>query len=258
LGNVKARIQELTDLIDDALERKAKAKADKLTELAELEKFEGEFSSTVRRIQLLATETEEIAERFTKKDAELKATLEAIDAIEAAREKLEDAESIQDEKITELEEKIRDIKREMGRNANKLRETGQKKVGIAKDTERMKEKADALEQREEILVNNVEKALETLEELESREGDSADREEENKLKIEFLVGQVQEVEIRGDAAVRQCGVLERTNLELINELGQWKSRCKNLDDEMVAMDNVKKIEAELEAELNIDYELKCD
>jgi len=256
--NLKGRINELTDLIDAAHERKIEAKMAVEKEIAEVENFEGQVKSTERRIQLLEKEAKEVEERLVLKDAQLKETEQSIESIEKDREKLEDEESESDEKLITLEEQLKAVKREMERNITKLRETGMKKIVTEQDLKKMREKAEILEQREEILIASVEKAVATLEELEDREGESADREDVNLQKIEFLLSQVAEIEVRAEAAERQCGVLDRTNLELCNEVEGWKKRREHMEKEMSAMDDVSKIEKELVEELQIDIEMITD
>ena len=247
--NLKNRIQELADLTDEAYERKHGYITERIACESELEKFEEELKGTIRRMQLLETENAEFAERLVVAEAKLAETTRLMEEYDEARNKLEDAEAESDDKMMSIEEKLTSEKRMIEINITKLREEEMKKVVLQRDTEKSKEKADSLEERVNILEESIEKSAAHLEELEDRDSESADREEINIEKIAFMESQVMEVVARGDHAERQCGVLDRSILELSQEMGTWKQMRENLEREMSSMDEVAKIEDDIEIEI---------
>merc|ERR1712157_373181 len=117
-------------------------------------------------------------------------------------------------------------------------EAQRKVVVVNRDTEKVKDRADALEKRVALLEETIENAGKSLHELEEREGESSEREELNEEKLRFLEGQFKEAEVRAEAAERSCGVMERNILETTNEINSWTEKREKIEQEMLDMDAV--------------------
>lgn len=127
LGKLKARLQEISDLIDAAESKKTKARADNVVSITEFEKFENELTATQRRYQLLEKDLVDYTERFEVNDKKLKETEASIEAIEQARGELEEKEALLDEIINKLDEQVEAAKFNLEANEFKLSADEQKK-----------------------------------------------------------------------------------------------------------------------------------
>jgi len=253
LGNLKARLTEITDLIESHDERKISAKNELIYAQGELEKNESDLANTKRRIELLSTDFKESAERLAVNEKKLRELEESTEKIEQDRDKLDEAEGALDDAVDELENKKGDVKREVERSEFAYTGEARRKVVIERDLGRLTEKAEGLEKRAEILEQTLEKAGQSLMECEEREEEALDREDLNEEKIEFLEGELHETEIRADIAERACQTVERQIIEVENEVNHWKRKVEALVAEMNAMDEVAKIEADID-----ENEMKMD
>jgi len=257
LVNLKARLTEITDLIEQHEEKKISAKNELIYAQGELEKNDADLSNTKRRIELLNIDMKDSSERLESNEKKLKELEESTEKIEQERDKLEEAEGELDEKNDDLEVKKVDMKRELERSEFSYTAEQRRKTVIERDLARLKEKADGFEQRAEILTSTLEKAGQSLMECEEREEEALDREDLNEEKIEFLEGELHDTEIRADIAERACQTVERGIIEIENECNHWKRKVDALAAEMEAMDQVAKIEADIdEKEMKFDDKAK--
>lgn len=263
LGNLKARLTEITDLIDQHDERMIKAKNELIYALGEVEKEENDLGNTRRRFELLSKDYKDSQERLAVNEKKLKELEESTEKIEEARDKLEEAEGALDDACDELENKKNDMRREVEKTEFQLTSEQRRKVVIDRDLNRLKEKADGFEQRAAILEETLEKAGTSLMECEAREEEALDREDLNEEKIEFLEGELHETEVRADIAERACQTVERGIIEVENESNHWKRKVEALAAEMEAMDQVAKIEAdidenEMKSQAKVEAQVKTD
>lgn len=258
LGNLKARLTEITDLIDSHDEKMLSAKNELIYAQSELEKTEADLANTKRRIDLLSIDFKDAGERLAVNEKRLKELEDSTEKIEEQRDKLDEAEGQLDEENEELETKKNDMKREVERTEFTLSSEERRLVVVKRDTERATSKANMLEERATILEATLLKADESCMEMEEREEEAYDREDLNECKIEFLEGQCHENEIRADIAERACASVERVIIDIENEMNHWKRKVQALVAEMEAMDQVAKIEADIdENEMKIGLENKA-
>jgi len=246
LGNLKARLTEITDLIDQHDERMLSAKNELIYAQGEVEKAENDLGNTMRRFELLSDDFKRAQESLAVNEKKLKELEESTEKIEEARDKLEEAEGALDDACDELENKKNDMKREVEKAEFQYASEVRRKVVIDRDVARLKEKADGFEQRAAILEETLEKAGTSLDECEAREEEALDREDLNEEKIEFLEGELHETDVRADIAERACQTVERGIIEVENEMNHWKRKVEALAAEMEAMDQVAKIEADID------------
>lgn len=246
MGNLKARLTEILELIESHDERMINAKNELIYAEGEFEKNEADYANTKRRIDLLTIDYNEVSERLKINEVKLKDLEDNTEKIETARDALDEAEGLLDEQIDEIEEKKNDQKREAERAEFNLSSEQRRKVVVDRDITRLTQKADGLEQRGNILDSTLEKAGTSLMECEEREEEALDREDLNEDKIEFLEGELHETEVRADIAERACQTVERGIIEVENEVNHWKRKVQALAAEMEAMDEVAKIEADID------------
>jgi len=246
LGNVKNRLNEIADLIDQHYEKVTTYKNELIYAQGEAEKADSDLNNTKRRYQLLEEDLKFSQGRLETHEKKLKELEESTEKIEQERDKLEEAEGELDDSIDELEVKKNDMKREVERSEFSLSSEQRRKVVIERDLGRLKEKADGLEQRAKILEETLEKAGQSLMECEQREEEALDREDLNEEKIEFLEGELHETDIRADIAERACQTVERGIIEVENEMNHWKRKVEALAAELTAMDEVVKIEQDID------------
>merc|ERR1712142_1184487 len=113
LGNLKARLTEITDLIDQHDERMLSAKNELIYAQGEVEKAENDLGNTKRRFELLSEDYKRAQESLAVNEKKLKELEESTEKIEEARDKLEEAEGALDDACDELENKKNDMKREV-------------------------------------------------------------------------------------------------------------------------------------------------
>ena len=248
LCNLKARLTEILELIESHDERMINAKNELIYAEGELEKNEADLANTKRRIDLLTIDFNEVTERLKVNEQKLKDLEESTEKIEVERDQLDEAEGILDEQIEEIDEKKNDMKREVERSGQALTSEERRKIVVERDIARLIEKANGLEQRGNILEQTLEKAGVSLMECEEREEAALDREDLNEEKIEFLEGELHETEVRADIAERACQTVERSIIEIENEVNHWKRKVDALAAEMEAMDQVARIEADIDEE----------
>lgn len=246
LSNLKARLTEITDLIDQHDERMITAKNELIYAAGEVEKQDNDLGNTRRRFELLSQDFKDAAERLVVNEKRLKELEESTEKIEQARDKLEEAEGKLDDECDELEVKKNDVKREVEKAEFMLTSEQRRKVVIDRDLNKIIEKANGLEQRNAILEETLEKAGTSLMECEEREEEALDREDLSAEKIEFLEGELHETDVRADIAERACQTVERGIIEVENEVNHWKRKVEALAAEMEAMDQVAKIEADID------------
>lgn len=257
LGKLKARLQEISDLIDAAESKKVTARGTQVYALTDLEKHELELQATKRRYLLLEQDLKDFTERHGVQDAKLKEITASIESIETQRGELEEKEGDLDSSIIGIEEKVREAKHNLEINEFKLSTEEQKKVVISRDLGKMNEKAEGLEKRCQLLEETLTKAGQNLDEMEERENGYQDREMQNEEKVLFLEGQNRETEVRADQAERYCQTCERGIIETTEEIAHWVRKINALEAEMLAMDEVTKIEEDID-KVEMAYDAKCD
>jgi len=238
LDNLKARLTNIAEQIDDFDQRKADAKGSMVEASTRLEKAEVEAQSNDRRKRMLTSDLEESTRKVKEVEDQLAAVKTESDKIEEARQTLEDQEAEGDDKLIELEESTKESKRELEENESKLREAERKLVVVKRDLDKTKEKSDTMGKRVEILSGTIEVANKNLESLEEKEGESQDKETLNTEKISFLESQHKEAEVRREAASRSCNVLEMNILEIKQEIAVWDGKITAIETEFNDMDKI--------------------
>merc|ERR1711997_185880 len=73
---------------------------------------------------------------------------------------------------------------------------------------------------------------------EDRGNAACEREETQEEKLSYLETSSKEAIVRAELAERNCGVVERTIVEISTEIAMWKEKLKKIEDELVEMDNI--------------------
>jgi len=235
---LRAKLAEITELIDAADQRKIDAKHSTMESLARLEKNEVDVQGSKRRIKILEKELTGSTERADTADGKLKKVSDDSDEIEKSREELESKENDADEAIQKMEEQVKEAKRDLELNETKFIESERKATVVRNDTEKIRLNADEHEKRVAVLEEVIQNNGKSLEDLEAKEGEASEKEELNEEKFKFLEHQLKEDTSRGDTAQRACAVLERNILETENEINSWVKKRDEIEKEMIAMDDV--------------------
>lgn len=238
LGKLRAKLKEITELIEEADQKKTDAKHETVEAIARLERLEVELQSGKRRIQLIKKDLEDNSARLSVAEEKLGKSTSSSDDVEANRQELEQKESEDDEAIQNLEENIKEMKRTLELNELKVVEGERKRTVCQNDIARLKEKADTFEARVKVLEETIESHGNSLQELETKEGECGDREALNEEKVDFLEGELKETEVRAEAAERNCAVLRNNMLETESEINNWIQKREEIENQMILMDDV--------------------
>ena len=76
-----------------------------------------------------------------------------------------------------------------------------------------------------------------MKDLEEKEGESAQKEEENAEQLVVLEARFKDAEVRFEAAERQCNVLSNNIKDTKNEIETWCAKTAELEKEMEDMDD---------------------
>ena len=186
LGKLRKKLQEVTELIENADQKKTDCKHADVEANARLEKLEVELQSAGRRIVLIKKDLADTTERLQVDEVKLGRSTETGEEVEKDRDQLETKESEDEEKIETLEEKIKEMKRAREINELKMVESERKTKVCEADIANLRKKAEASEARVAYLEETIEAHGKKLEELEESEGASGEREALNEEKVNFV------------------------------------------------------------------------
>jgi len=238
LGKLRKKLQEVTELIENADQKKTDCKHANVEANAGLEKLETELQSSQRRTVLIKKDLAHTLERLKINEEKLGKSNATSEDVETERDALETKESEDDEKIQGLEEQIKEMKRTVEINELKVVE-GERKVKVLEgDIAGIRKQAEGHEARVAALEETIENHGKKVEELEEREGEMGDREQLNEEKVDFLERELKETTVRAEAAERNCAVLRNTMMETETEISKWDQKIKDMEDQMILMDDV--------------------
>ena len=186
LGKLRKKLQEVTELIENADQKKTDCKHADVEANARLEKLEVELQSAGRRIVLIKKDLADTTERLQVDEVKLGRSTETGEEVEKDRDQLETKESEDEEKIETLEEQIKEMKRAREINELKMVESERKTKVCEADIANLRKKAEASEARVAYLEETIEAHGKKLEELEESEGASGEREALNEEKVNFV------------------------------------------------------------------------
>lgn len=213
--------------------RRQKKQADE--EKLKKETAESEYKSMERKLVLLHAEAEQ--KENAVKDAETKladVTNQAEEASEKFRE-LKDNEVTEDERIEQLEADVKAAGDRLAEYQNKLTESERKNVMIRADIDKVTRKAEAQEQRAEILQSGIDKAADKIAHLETTETNASEEEERNSLEIGMKETEICDYEVRRDTALRGINVLNAAIKEVEKEIETLTNKNNGIQDEINKM-----------------------
>nr|ABF51018.1 tropomyosin 2 [Nematostella vectensis] len=232
LLKLKEKMQQIKDQTDDAEERELGAKSLLKEAEAKEEQLLSEASGIQRRITLLNSELEKKNERVEEQEKLLQNLVHNSEMNEEARKGLEESEMKGDEKIMDLEAKLKEMERVEKETLETLTEAERKEVVVTRDLERAIEKGRTLENRIQSLESTMGNALTNIQKLEASGDEAYEREELKEEKLKFFQEQLKQYEQRYEDAEREALKLERINDTIIIEIDSYKKKKEEILREM--------------------------
>jgi len=238
LNKVKRKLELATGKIEDADQKVLDCKQGTLEAMARFEKLEVELNSAKRRMVLITEDTRVAKERLAAGEEKLTKTSSASEQVEEERAGLENEELTIEEKIENLEEGIKEMKRTLELNSGKMVESERKVKVCEEDKSKIVERSVASEARIKVLEEQIEKYGQSMQEMEEREGAAGDRETLNEDKITFLEQELKTTQVRAEMAERNSAVLKNGNMETQAEIDNWAKRRAEIETSVNVMDDV--------------------
>lgn len=227
LSTIKERLAKLKDAIEASEERESEAKNLLKDAEAREEANLNEAESMRRRITLLEQELGKTEARLEEAEDRLDSERTKTSTHEEVRRGLEDYELEGDEKIQDLECKLKDEENKEKECSDRLTEAQRREVVLQIDLNKAIKKGDSFEDRIEELTEQLEKGAEQVKLLEENEEEKFEREEENEEKVKFLEEQVKQFVQRYDTAEREIQKLERIMDQIQTEIYHYNDLAED-------------------------------
>ena len=232
MQQVKERIRQLKDSIEDAQERETDAK-NQIKELdAKVDKCGGEITTLQSRINVVRTEYEKISERLKENEDKLDSAVARTEESEVHRKQLAETEVDDFERYEEIENasKAATLAKE---NADHLVVEAERKVVVLeRDLARVQEKYDKFAERGDELKERLDGFTEELRDLEEKDRDASERENASEEKMKFLETQLRDILSMAETNERNVGKQERLRDKLEEEISTWNSKREEIRHEM--------------------------